>query len=74
VGLEGEGYVGRKKREFIAAALEAGNAAAHRGIAPDAKNLNRVMDIVESLLESVYVLGEAAAELRKVTPRRERRA
>ncbi|MFN7984142.1 MAG: DUF4145 domain-containing protein [Vicinamibacterales bacterium] len=71
--LETQGYVGRKNREFITAALEAGSAAAHRGIAPNLKDLNRVMDIVESLLETVYVLESAAQRLRESTPTRPRR-
>jgi hypothetical protein len=68
--LEAQGYVGRKNREFVSAALDAGNAAAHRGVAPDLADLNRVMDIVESLLESIYVLEEAAQRLHQVTPPR----
>ena len=68
--LEAQGYVGRKNREFVSAALEAGHAAAHRGVAPDLASLERVMDIVESLLESVYVLEEAAEHLQQVTPPR----
>jgi hypothetical protein len=63
--LERQGYVGRRNREFVAAALEAGSAAAHRGVAPDVADLSRVMDIVESLLESVYVLEDAADRLRQ---------
>ncbi len=62
--LENQGYVGRRNREFVSAALEAGSAA------PDIADLNRVMDIVESLLESVYVLADAADQLRQVTPPR----
>lgn len=68
--LEAQGYVGRKNREFVSAALEAGSAAAHRGVAPQVVDLNRVIDIVESLLESVYVLEDAAKHLRKTTPPR----
>lgn len=68
--LESQGYVGRRNREFISAALEAGSAAAHRGVAPDIADLNRVMDIVESLLESVYVLEDAADRLRQAIPPR----
>lgn len=68
--LEKQGYVGRKNREFVAVALEAGSAAAHRGVAPEIADLNRVMDIVESLLESIYVLEELAQRLRQITPPR----
>lgn len=68
--LEKQGYVGRKNKEFVAVALEAGSAAAHRGNAPLVDDLNRVMDIVESLLESVYVLENLAQRLRQTTPAR----
>lgn len=68
--LERQGYVGRKNREFVEAAIEAGSAAAHRGIASEIGDLNRVMDIVESLLESVYVLEELAQRIRQSTPAR----
>jgi hypothetical protein len=70
--LEAKGFVGGKNREFLAAALEAGSAAAHRALDPGVRNLNHVMDIVENLLEAVYVLEEAAATLRKTTPPRQR--
>jgi Domain of unknown function (DUF4145) len=68
--LERQGFVGRNNREFVAAVLDAGSAAAHRGVAPNHGDLNRVMDIVESLLQSVYVLGDAANRLRESTPAR----
>jgi hypothetical protein len=68
--LERQGFVGRRNREFVAAALETGSAAAHRGIAVDSSDLSRVMDIVESLLESVYILSDAAERLRQNTPNR----
>jgi hypothetical protein len=68
--LEQVGFVSRQSREFLAAALDAGNAAAHRGFQPSKEQLNHVMDIVENVLQAVYVLQGAAAELRKTTPRR----
>jgi hypothetical protein len=66
--LEKAGFIARQGREYLEAALDAGNAAVHRGHNPTEEQLNHVMDIVENVLESVYVLGEAAAELRKTTP------
>lgn len=71
--LEEKCYVSGKNCEFIAAALDAGNAAAHRGLALNDEEVNCLMDIVENLLEAVYVLGEAAAKLRKSTPQRQRK-
>lgn len=68
--LEAQGYVGAKNRAFLSAALEAGNAAAHRGHAPEPQSLNHVMDIVENLLEAVYALEKAAESLKETTPPR----
>jgi hypothetical protein len=71
--LERDGFVGKQNREFLEAALDTGNAAAHRGFEPKKEQLNHVMDIVENLLQAVYVLQGAAAELRKSTPPRRSR-
>lgn len=65
--LESRGFVGGKNREFLAAALEAGSAAAHRGLHPTDQELEHVMSIVENLLEAVYVLPDAAEKLRNTT-------
>ncbi len=68
--LERQGLVARRSREFLAAALDAGNAAAHRGFQPKADELAHVMDIVENLLQAVYILEHSADALRKATPQR----
>lgn len=68
--LEGEGFIGKRNREVLAAALGAGNAAAHRGHDYKALEVNQVIDIVENLLQAIYVLEKAAENLKKVTPPR----
>lgn len=68
--LEELGLVGKANREHLAAALDVGHAAAHRGYAPSLSDLERVLDIVENLLVSAYRLKDAAANIRKNTPRR----
>ena len=68
--LERDGFIGQRQRKYLAAALDAGSAAAHRGHNPEATQVNQVMDIIENLLEGVYVLSRAAAELKKTTPAR----
>jgi hypothetical protein len=70
--FEDLGFVGSRDREILEAALDAGSAAAHRGYRPKPDQLDQVMDIVEHLLEAVYVLHRAAADLRKSTPPRKR--
>lgn len=68
--LEERGLIGRLHREQLDAALDAGSAAAHRGFAPSVTTLGQLMDIVENLLQAVYVLSHAASELKKGTPPR----
>jgi len=68
--LEKEGFISKRQREFLEAALDAGNAASHRGHCPTAKELDQVMDIVDSVLQQIYVLPQAAADLKKSTPQR----
>ena len=74
VALEKQGFVGQRSRQILEAALDAGSAAAHRGYLPEKEHLASVMDIVENILQAVYVLEGAAAELRKTTPRRRKAA
>jgi len=71
--LEDGGFVGRKNREFLAAALDAGSAVAHRGFAPTPHQLENVMDIVENLIETAFVLEKRADKVREATPPRKGR-
>jgi hypothetical protein len=71
--LEAAGFVSSKNREVLEAALDAGSAAAHRGYAPKESDVNLVMNIVENLLQAVYVLHDAGEKLRKATPARSTR-
>jgi len=68
--LESIGIISKKNREILKTALDAGNAAAHRGYVPTEKTENSVMDIVENLLEATYVLEEVATDLKKTIPPR----
>jgi Domain of unknown function (DUF4145) len=70
--LERLGFIGTRNREFLTAAVEAGSAAAHRGFMPEITDLGHVLDVVENVLQAIYVLEDAAAELRRVTPPRRR--
>jgi len=71
--LESESFVSKKQREFLDVALDAGNAASHRGHCPTARHLNLVMDIVESIIAQIYVLPDAAKELEKSIPKRNKK-
>lgn len=68
--LESQGFISQKNREVLDAALDAGSAAAHRGYAPKMAEVHAVMDIVENLLQAIYVLDKVAAEIKKNIPAR----
>ena len=70
--LEDGGYVSKRNREVLDAALDAGNASAHRGHKFDSESVNQVMDIVENLLQAIYVLEPAAKKIKTATPPRKK--
>ncbi|MFZ2632613.1 MAG: DUF4145 domain-containing protein [Desulfosalsimonadaceae bacterium] len=63
--LETDGYIDSTERELLDAITEAGNAAAHRGYAPDEKLLESVIDILESLFDKFCIKPERDKELLK---------
>lgn len=67
--LVSSGQLAPDDKTTLKAALEAGNAAAHRGHNPHTQDLSTVMDIVEHLLHG-FVLKQSALSLQKSTPRR----
>lgn len=69
--LEAEGYFGSNDRELLEAALDVGHAAAHRGHAPRAADVEQVVDILEHVLQR-EVLAGSTEELRRNTPKRQR--
>ncbi len=70
--LEKAGFLSDKNREVLEAALDMGNAAAHRGHRPNSKHVRSVMDIVENLLQAT-ILQTIVDDLKKATPPRRKR-
>jgi Domain of unknown function (DUF4145) len=68
--LEAAGHLSRTNRKYLEAAFDAGSAAAHRAHRPDADQVNTVMDIVENLLQSLFVLEKHTKKLEAATPQR----
>lgn len=68
--LQKKGFIGSKNKEVLEAALDAGNAASHRGYMPSSDDMSAVMDIVENLLQAIYHLKVLAESLKKTTPPR----
>jgi hypothetical protein len=63
------GYLGSQQREILNVALEAGNAAAHRGYKPSSEVLSHTIDVVESLLQS-YPLEKMSNSVKGKIPSR----
>jgi hypothetical protein len=68
--LESQGFISKKNGEVLDTALDAGSAASHRGYAPRMAEVHAVMDIMENLLQAIYVLDKVATEIKKATPAR----
>jgi hypothetical protein len=71
--FQDEGYVSKTNREYLEIALDAGSASAHRAHVPTVEQLDTVMDILENLLHSVFVLAKPTAKLKAAIPARQPR-
>lgn len=67
---ERKGWITPSHRKVLATAIDAGSAAAHRGYRPEKKHLDLVLDIVEHVIQLLYVLEANAETLAKQTPKR----
>lgn len=68
--LEDAGHVSKTNRKYLEAALDAGNAAAHRAHRPTVEQIDTVMDIVENLLHPLFVLEKPSNKLKADIPPR----
>jgi hypothetical protein len=63
------GYLGSQQQDILNVALEAGNAAVHRGYKPSVEVLTHVIDVVENLLY-LYALAGASNSVKSRIPSR----
>jgi hypothetical protein len=68
--MRAKGYLSEKNCEFLEVVFDAGSASAHRAYHPDQEQMNTVMDIIENMLQSLYVLEKKAKSLKGVIPER----
>jgi len=64
------GLVSDEGKETLAAAIEAGHAAMHRGFVANPGQLKVVIDIIENLLLNIYVLPKRSKHLKAGIPPR----
>lgn len=63
--LQDAGHVSNHEREMLEILTDAGNASAHRGFRPEEADLITVMDILEGVLEKLYVAPARQQDLAK---------
>ena len=67
--LQEQQFISTEQKQHLTAALDAGHAVIHRGFQPTDDIVNKVIDIIESLLIN-YSLNKNADELNEITPKR----
>jgi hypothetical protein len=70
--LEDAGILGMEDRKRLAVVIDAGSAAAHRGLRPTPRALRHMMESVEHLLWGQLAGRASTRELRRAIPRRRR--
>jgi len=68
--MEAEEYLAAKNKHILEAAFDTGSAVAHRGHNPTLPHLEKVLDIVEHLLQEVFYFPESAKQLKQAIPPR----
>jgi Domain of unknown function (DUF4145) len=68
--MQQKGDISAKNVEYLMVVFDAGSASAHRSHRPDHEQLNTVMDIVENLLQSLFVFEKKTKALKSAIPPR----
>lgn len=66
-----DGYIGAKQATVVSSMLEVGHATIHRAYIPESDDIVALVDILEGVLEVVYVQVPKAEEINKRIPKRE---
>jgi len=69
--FQATGHLSGKQREIIEPILEAGHAAIHRAYHPSSEDVLTVIEVTESLVETIYVHPKKANKLKERVPKRE---
>lgn len=71
--FEAKGFVSHIQRERLETILEAGHATIHRSFTPSDADLITLVNITESIVETVFLHEEQVARLRKRVPTRSKK-
>lgn len=68
--FEKEGFVSKAQRSVLEPVIEAGHATMHRSFKPTTEDVGHLMDVTESVVESVYINAHRALAISKRVPAR----
>jgi hypothetical protein len=63
-------WITPKHLAVLTATVDAGNAAAHRSYNPEKEQLDLVLDVVEHVIQLLYILEQHGEQIAKQTPKR----
>lgn len=72
-GLRNSGFVGESEAKALATVANAGNAAAHRGWAPDETEFRELLKALEQFINRTLISGKAVLEIAARIPARQPR-
>lgn len=71
--LQNGGWIGATERDILEVITDAGNAAAHRGWAPDAKEIAQLLYAMEVFLQRAFLVGQKALGIKDGIPPKPKR-
>jgi hypothetical protein len=71
--LKDGGWIGATEHDILEVITDAGNAAAHRGWAPDAKAIAQLLYSMEVFLQRAFIVGQKALTIRDSIPPKPKR-
>jgi hypothetical protein len=67
--FEDAGFISRLQRDALRPVVETGHASTHRGFKPTEKDIDGMLDVLENVVESIYISGLRSRAL-AVPPKR----
>ena len=68
--FQSEGFISKLQRNSLEPIIEVGHATMHRAFSPSEKDLIILIDVTESIIESIYINEQRAKKISKKIPKR----
>lgn len=68
--FQNAGHISKSQRDALDPVIEAGHAAMHRRFKPTARDVGTLMDVTESIVESIYINDHRSRQISKIVPSR----